>query len=493
MVEVLPRVLPVEDEEISAFAHKAVREARHQDPHRRHGQGAEEGHGQRHRHDRERRQDRGDHGRAGDHGGRHRRQRREPRPRGHRGEGRARPHRHRPLVPHRRARRLRHRRRGRRRPGSRTRPATRACSASRRSPASSGVHPLDVTKIPGCTYCTPQVASVGLTEKAAKDAGYEVKVGRFPFIGNGKAIALGEPEGMVKTVFDAKTGELLGAHMVGAEVTELIQGYVIARTMEATEEDLFHTIFPHPTLSEMMHEAALDAYGAPFTSEPMATHHRARPHHASPRKPAWIRVKAPTSAGYHDTRRLMRDKGLHTVCEEAACPNIGECWTQKHATVMILGDTCTRACAFCNVKTGMPRAVDPHEPAHLAEVVADHGPGARRHHLGRPRRPAGRRCLPVRALHRGDPARHARHHDRDPDPRLPAQAGCGRGDRRGPARRLQPQSRDRAAALPHRPARVPATSTPCACCSRSRSSTRRCSPSPGSWWAWARRSARSIR
>jgi dihydrolipoamide dehydrogenase len=123
------------------------------------------------------------------------------------------------------------------------------------------VHPLDVTKIPGCTYCTPQVASVGLTERAAKDAGYEVKVGRFPFIGNGKAIALGEPEGLVKTVFDAKTGELLGAHMIGAEVTELIQGYALARTVEATEEDLFHTVFPHPTLSEMMHEAALDAYG----------------------------------------------------------------------------------------------------------------------------------------------------------------------------------------------------------------------------------------
>jgi dihydrolipoamide dehydrogenase len=123
-----------------------------------------------------------------------------------------------------------------------------------------GVHPLDVTKVPGCTYCQPQVASVGLTEKAAKEAGREVKVGRFPFIGNGKAIALGEPEGMVKTVFDARTGEFLGAHMVGAEVTELIQGYVIARTMEATEEDLFRTCFPHPTLSEMMHEAALDAY-----------------------------------------------------------------------------------------------------------------------------------------------------------------------------------------------------------------------------------------
>jgi dihydrolipoamide dehydrogenase len=125
---------------------------------------------------------------------------------------------------------------------------------------SNSVHPLDTTKIPGCTYCTPQVASVGLTEAAAKAKGHEVRVGRFPFIGNGKAIALGEPEGLVKTVFDARTGELLGAHMAGAEVTELIQGYTIARTMEATEEDLMHTVFPHPTLSEMMHEAVLDAY-----------------------------------------------------------------------------------------------------------------------------------------------------------------------------------------------------------------------------------------
>jgi dihydrolipoyl dehydrogenase len=123
------------------------------------------------------------------------------------------------------------------------------------------VHPLDVRNIPGCTYCAPQVASVGLTEQAAKDKGYEVKVGRFPFIGNGKAIALGEPEGMVKTVFDAKTGELLGAHMIGAEVTELIQGYTIAKTLETTEAELIHTVFPHPTLSEMMHEAVLAAYG----------------------------------------------------------------------------------------------------------------------------------------------------------------------------------------------------------------------------------------
>ena len=123
------------------------------------------------------------------------------------------------------------------------------------------LHPLDVTKIPGCTYCMPQVASVGLTEAAAKAAGREVRVGRFPFIGNGKAIALGEPEGLVKTVFDARTGELLGAHMIGAEVTELIQGFAIARTLESTEAELMHSIFPHPTLSEMMHESVLDAYG----------------------------------------------------------------------------------------------------------------------------------------------------------------------------------------------------------------------------------------
>jgi dihydrolipoamide dehydrogenase len=123
------------------------------------------------------------------------------------------------------------------------------------------VHPLDAKNIPACTYCRPQVASVGLSEKHAKDAGYEIKVGHFPFIGNGKAIAIGEPEGMVKTVFDAATGELLGAHMVGAEVTELIQGYTIAKTLETTESELIRTIFPHPTISEAMHEAVLDAFG----------------------------------------------------------------------------------------------------------------------------------------------------------------------------------------------------------------------------------------
>lgn len=123
------------------------------------------------------------------------------------------------------------------------------------------VHPMKTTNIPGCTYCQPQVASVGLTEAAAKEQGYDIKVGRFPFMGNGKAIALGEPEGLVKTIFDAKTGELLGAHMVGAEVTEMIQGYVVAKTLETTEAELMHTVFPHPTLSEMMHESVLDAYG----------------------------------------------------------------------------------------------------------------------------------------------------------------------------------------------------------------------------------------
>ena len=122
-------------------------------------------------------------------------------------------------------------------------------------------HPMDKLKIPGCTYCNPQIASVGLTEKRAKEAGYELRVGRFPFIGNGKAIALGEPDGMAKTIFDKKTGQLLGAHLVGAEVTELIQGFVVAMNLETTEEELIHAVFPHPTLSETMHESVLAAYG----------------------------------------------------------------------------------------------------------------------------------------------------------------------------------------------------------------------------------------
>ncbi len=123
-----------------------------------------------------------------------------------------------------------------------------------------GLHPIDAGNIPGCTYCWPQVASVGLSEAAAVAAGHQVRVGRFPFIGNGKAIALGEAEGLVKTVFDGKTGELLGAHMIGAEVTELIQGFAVGKTLETTEAELMHSVFPHPTLSEMMHESVLDAY-----------------------------------------------------------------------------------------------------------------------------------------------------------------------------------------------------------------------------------------
>jgi dihydrolipoamide dehydrogenase len=126
-----------------------------------------------------------------------------------------------------------------------------------------GLHPhaMDKNLIPGCTYCNPQVASVGLTEAKAKEGGHEIRVGRFPFVGNGKAIALGEDQGLVKVIFDKKTGQLLGAHMIGAEVTELIQGYVVAMNLETTEEELMHTVFPHPTLSEMMKEAVLDAYG----------------------------------------------------------------------------------------------------------------------------------------------------------------------------------------------------------------------------------------
>ena len=122
-------------------------------------------------------------------------------------------------------------------------------------------HAMDKLKIPGCTYCSPQIASVGLTENKAKEAGHELRIGRFPFLGNGKAIALGEPDGLAKTIFDAKTGQLLGAHLIGAEVTELIQGFVVAMNLETTEEDLIHSVFPHPTLSETMHESVLDAYG----------------------------------------------------------------------------------------------------------------------------------------------------------------------------------------------------------------------------------------
>ncbi len=260
VVEVLDRILPVEDAEISAFARKAfekqgiriltsatVKAAK---------KGADsvavtvEAAGKRS----------GDHGRTGDFRRRHRRQCRGHRHRGHRRQGRPHPYPDRSLLPHRRAGRLRHRRCLRaalaRAQGE---PRGRGLRGEDRGRAD--VHPIDWTNIPGCTYCRPQVASVGLTEARAKELGHEVRVGRFPFIGNGKAIAMGEPEGMVKVVFDAASGALLGAHMCGAEVTEMIQGYAIARTLETTEAELMHTVFPHPTVSETMHEAVLDAYG----------------------------------------------------------------------------------------------------------------------------------------------------------------------------------------------------------------------------------------
>ena len=184
--------------------------------------------------------------------------------------------------------------------------------------------------------------------------------------------ALGEPEGLVKTVFDAATGELLGAHMVGAEVTELIQGYAVAKTLEGTERDLMATVFPHPTISETMHESVLDAWGRRFMSSGATLDNRTSPRPRR-RKPDWIRVRAPVSPGYAETRRLMRRLALNTVCEEAACPNIGECWAGGHATVMILGSVCTRKCAFCNVATGRPDLLDPHEPDRLADAIAELG------------------------------------------------------------------------------------------------------------------------
>ena len=184
---------------------------------------------------------------------------REPRPRQARREDRPRHDRDRRLRPHQRARHLRDRRVAG--------PPMLAHKAEHEGvicvEAIKGLkpHPMDKDLIPGCTYCSPQIASVGLTEQAAKEKKLDIRVGRFPFVGNGKAIALGEDQGLVKVIFDKKTGQLLGAHMVGAEVTELIQGYVVAMNLETTEEELMHTVFPHPTLSEMMKEAVLDAYG----------------------------------------------------------------------------------------------------------------------------------------------------------------------------------------------------------------------------------------
>ena len=263
VVELLPQILAGGGSGDRRHRAQALREAGHQDPHRRQGDEGREGRQLRHRHDRgRRRQDAADHGREADLRRRRRRQCRGARSR----------------TAWREVRKGLHRRH--RRPtaapacagvyaiGDVAGPPMLAHKAEHEGvicveshQGSAQPHALDRAKIPGCTYCQPQIASVGLTEAKAKEQGFAVKVGRFPFAGNGKAIALGEPDGLIKTVFDAKTGQLLGAHMVGAEVTELIQGYVVAMNLETTEEDLMHTVFPHPTLSEMMHESVLDAYG----------------------------------------------------------------------------------------------------------------------------------------------------------------------------------------------------------------------------------------
>ena len=197
------------------------------------------------------------------------------------------------------------------------------------------------------------------------------------------------------------------------------------------------------------------------------------------RKPDWIRVKAPTSAGFMETRKLMRRLNLATVCEEAACPNIGECWTKKHATVMILGDTCTRACAFCNVKTGMPRPVDPLEPEHVAVAAAELGLDPYRRHLGRPRRSARRRREAVRPGDRGAAPQRAADDDRDPHARFPQQVGSGgreRSSRRGPTSTTTISRRCRGSIRRSAPARA---ITPRCACSRASSGTiRPSSPSP---------------
>ncbi len=171
------------------------------------------------------------------------------------------------------------------------------------------------------------------------------------------------------------------------------------------------------------------------------------------RKPDWIRVKAPGSAKWAETNRIVKENKLVTVCEEAGCPNIGECWEKKHATFMIMGDTCTRACAFCNVKTGMPQALDPHEPENVAIAVAEARARTRGHHVGRPRRSRRWRGAAFRRRDPCHPGPLSRHHHRDPDARFPAQAGRARDRGCGQARRLQPQPRDGAVEIPEGPPR----------------------------------------
>ncbi len=211
------------------------------------------------------------------------------------------------------------------------------------------------------------------------------------------------------------------------------------------------------------------------------------------RKPDWIRVKAPVSKGYAETQAIVRANNLHTVCEEAGCPNIGECWEKKHATFMILGDTCTRACAFCNVKTGLPGALDPHEPVHVAEATAKLGlahvvvTSVDRDDL------ADGGARPFRADHPGHPRALRRHHDRSADAGFPAQGRRAGACGRGAARRVQPQSRNRAVALSHRAARralFPFAAAPAA---REGDRSQRCSPSRASWSGSARSATKCSR
>ena len=192
------------------------------------------------------------------------------------------------------------------------------------------------------------------------------------------------------------------------------------------------------------HPEERSAHGAPASSREGAPARPARPG----KKPDWIRVKAPGSKAWTETQKIVREHGLVTVCEEAGCPNIGECWEKRHATFMIMGDTCTRACAFCNVRTGLPDALDAARAREDRRLGGQARPASRRHHLGGPGRPQGRRRRALRPHHRGDPAGEPRHDGRDPDPRLPAQGRRPRGRGRGQARCVQPQPGDRAGQVP---------------------------------------------
>ena len=243
---------------------------------------------------------------------------------------------------------------------------------------------------------------------------------------------------------------------------------------------------PEPQVQSQM-VTLLDTALKPRARHPEKAH---RPDQEVLRKPDWIRVKAPVSRGYAETRDIVKSHELVTVCEEAGCPNIGECWDKKHATFMIMGEICTRACAFCNVATGMPGPLDPRRAGERRQGGRQDGALPRRHHLGRPRRSRRRRRAAFRRRHPRDPRGDAGDHDRDPDAGLPAQ-GRRAGDRgRGQARRLQPQSRDGAVELPDRAARRPLLPFDPAVAAGEGTRSRRCSPSRASWSASARSGTR---